>query len=78
MDHKKKIAEVRESLGVGYTVADELLVLAGDDKEMTCECSLASPGLDQCKAAIINTRFSRIEKRLDVIEDALALFEDAD
>jgi hypothetical protein len=76
MDHKKLIAEVRAELGVGYTVADELLVLAGDDKEMTCECSLASPGLDQCKAAIINQRFSRIEKRLEVIEDAL--FEDED
>ena len=63
-----KIDDLRNRIGVGKTVASELLVLAGGDIDMAEQCSLESAGLDQCKAAIINTRFSRIEETVDRLE----------
>ena len=60
-----KVAELRERIGVGTNVAHELLVLAGGDVELAAESSLASKGLDQCKALIIDKRFKRLEKELN-------------
>ena len=56
---------VRETLGIGNSVADELLTLSGCDPEMVIRCSQASNGLDQCKAKIINERITKIEVALD-------------
>ena len=57
-----KISQLRELIGVGHCVAEELLVLSGGDVDMAAECSRAARGLDQCKAAIINARFTRLEE----------------
>ena len=61
MISNRLVQELRERIGVGNSVAHELLVLAGEDVDLAEECSKASDGLDQCKAAIIDTRFKRIE-----------------
>ena len=60
-----KIKELRKRLGVGMSVAHELLVLSGGDVDLAEKCSRESPGLDQCKAAIINERFRRLEDECD-------------
>ena len=60
-----KINQLRKLIGVGRCVAEELLVLSGGDVDMAAECSRAARGLDQCKAAIINQRFRRIEADID-------------
>jgi len=60
----RKIKELRNAIGVGKGVAEELLVLAGGDTELAIDCSKASAGLDQCKAAIINARFQFLEDEL--------------
>ena len=54
--------ELRDRIGVGASVASELLVLAGGDVDMAEQCSNESEGLDQCKAAIIDRRFKRFEE----------------
>lgn len=58
-----KVDDLRQRIGVGKTVASELLVLAGGDVDLAEQCSKASAGLDQCKAAIIDKRFRRLEDR---------------
>ena len=60
----RKIKELRNAIGVGKGVAEELLVLAGGDVELATICSRESSGLDQCKAAIINARFEFLEDEL--------------
>lgn len=60
------IKELRKRLGIGMSVAHELLVLSGGDVDLAEKCSRESPGLDQCKAAIINERFRRLEDECDV------------
>lgn len=64
---KAKIKQLRDAIGVGPCVAEELLVLAGWDVDLATECSRKSSGLDQCKAAIINERFNRLEEDVDVL-----------
>lgn len=59
------VKELRKRLGVGMSVAHELLVLSGGDVDLAEKCSRKSPGLDQCKAAIINERFRRLEDECD-------------
>lgn len=49
---------------IGETVANELLVLAGDDPELVIDCSINSSGLDQCRAKIIDARFQFVEEQL--------------
>ena len=61
---KDKVAELRRRIGVGNSVADELLTLAGGDIDLAEKGSKMSPGLDQAKAAILNERISRIESKL--------------
>lgn len=63
MVRKQQIDEVKYRIGVGTTVAKELLVLSGGDVELVVDSSLKSPGLDQCKARIIDERFKRIENK---------------
>ena len=60
------IADLRDRIGVGYSVANELLILSNDDVDMAEEASVRSEGLDQCKARIIDRRFKRIERLLDI------------
>ena len=60
----KKVKELRERIGVGTSVASELLILSGGDIELTVEESRKAEGLDQCKAGIINARFRRIEEKI--------------
>lgn len=62
---KSKIADLCARINVKSGVASELLVLSGGDVDMAEACSKAARGLDQCKANIINERFSRIEADLD-------------
>ena len=57
----RKERELMHRINVGASVANELLILAGGDIELATEASLESPGLDQCKARIIDRRFRRIE-----------------
>lgn len=59
------VKELRKRLGIGLSVAYELLVLSGGDVDLAEKCSRESPGLDQCKAAIINERFRRLEDECD-------------
>lgn len=63
MDRKVKI--LRDRIGVGTSVASELLVLSGGDVDLAEQCSRESEGLDQCKAAIIDARFRRLEDERD-------------
>lgn len=56
------IKDLRNRIGVGKTVADELLVLSGGDIDLAEEASLEADGLDQCKANIIDMRLRRIEE----------------
>ena len=60
---KGKVDELRERIGVGRSVATELLVLSGGDVDMAVKASSESRGLDQCKSAIIDARFKRLEER---------------
>lgn len=62
---KEKVNELCARIHVGHGVAHELLVLGGGDVDLVEACSKAAKGLDQCKANIINERFSRIEADLD-------------
>lgn len=55
------IKDLRERINVGWSVAAELLTLAGGDIDLAEKASLESDGLDQCKAKIIDQRFKRIE-----------------
>ena len=55
------VKELQDRIGVGYIVAHQLLVLAGGDIDLATECSIQSTGLDQCKAKIIDARFSFLE-----------------
>ena len=57
----RKEKELRDRIGVGHAVANELLILSGDDIDLAEYASKISPGLDQCKANIINLRFRRLE-----------------
>lgn len=58
---KSKVNDLRDRISVGSSVATELLVLSGGDIDMAAEASFESTGLDQCKAAIIDKRFKRLE-----------------
>lgn len=65
MISNRLVQELRERIGVGASVAHELLVLAGGDIDLATKCSKEAEGLDQCKAAIIDCRFKRIEDERD-------------
>lgn len=56
-----QVVELRRRIGVGNSVAIELLTLAGGDIDLAEKGSKMSQGLDQAKAAILNERISRIE-----------------
>ena len=70
MISKRDIKELRNRIQVGNSVAEELLVLSGGDVDMAEECSRSSAGLDQCKAAIIDSRFRRLEEVCNECDDA--------
>lgn len=55
------VKELQLRLGVGPSVAAELLVLSGGDMDLAESMSKSSTGLDQCKAAIIDARFRKLE-----------------
>lgn len=59
------VQELRNRIGVGTSVASELLVLSGGDIDLAEKCSQESEGLDQCKASIINARFKRLENNYE-------------
>ena len=67
MSKSRKIKQLRDQIGVGNCVAEELLVLSGWNVDLAVKCSRESAGLDQCKAAILNERISRIEEDIDVL-----------
>jgi hypothetical protein len=48
---------------IGHNVLKELLVLAGGDTELVIDASINTPGLDQCKACIIDRRFGKLEQQ---------------
>lgn len=56
-----KINRIKEELGIGFSVANELCLLAGGDIDMVIEASDRSGSLSQCKAEIINKRFEKLE-----------------
>lgn len=57
----RMVKELRDRIGVGNSVASELLTLSGGDVDMAERASREAEGLDQCKARIIDERFRRIE-----------------
>lgn len=59
-----KINEVADQLDISKHLARELLILAGGDEEIVVDASLASRGLDQCKARILDMRLCTIEQEL--------------
>lgn len=59
-----KIKMLRDQIGVGKGVAEELLVLSGGNVDLAARCSKEAAGLDQCKALIIDSRFQAIEDDL--------------
>lgn len=59
---KEKVNELMERLGVGWSVANELLILTGGDIDMAEEASRKSFGLDQAKANAIDARFRKLEQ----------------
>lgn len=61
----RAVKELRDRLGIGMSVANELLILAGGDVDLAERCSRSSQGLDQCKARIIDARFRRLEDERD-------------
>ena len=77
-----KIKKIRDAIGVGSSVASELYVL-GNDIDMVIDASRASTGLDQCKAEVINRRFSKSEDeirvlrhRVNALEQRMSVLED--
>ena len=58
----RDIKKLRDRIGVSHSVATELLTLSGGDLDLAEECSRNSTGLTQCKAAIIDRRFNKIEQ----------------
>ena len=58
---KLAVKDLRDRIGVGNVVAEQLLQLSGGEVDMAEEASLASSGLDQCKARIIDARFAALE-----------------
>ena len=61
---KQKVKELQRRIGVGSSVAEELLVLSGGDLELAVKASAESRGLDQCKSAIIDGRFKKLEGKV--------------
>ncbi len=62
MEYRNRaVKELRDRIGVGTSVASELLVLSGGDVDLAVEESRKADGLDQCKAGIIDARFRRLE-----------------
>lgn len=59
---KDDLDVVSRELRIGYSVANELLLLANGDVEKVVECGLKSSGLGECKARIVNQRFDELEK----------------
>lgn len=59
----KKVNQVMRKIGCGGSVAREILTLAGWDVDLAVRASRSSCGLDQCKARIINERFSKLETK---------------
>lgn len=64
MIDKQLIEELKTLIGVGTSVAEELLILSGGDVSLAATASKESRGLDQCKANIIDRRVSAIEDKL--------------
>lgn len=60
----RKVNQLRDRIGVGNSVATELLILGGEDIELVVEASIQSDGLDHCKARVIDERLRRIENDL--------------
>ena len=63
MPTSRQIKDLRDRVGIGSSVAEELLILSGDDVDLAEAASRESRGLDQCKANIIDRRFKRLEVR---------------
>ena len=59
---KASIKDLRQRIGVGNVVAEQLLQLSGGDVMLAEQVSKASAGLDQCKAGIIDARFRQLEE----------------
>ena len=70
MEYKNcEVKELRNRISVSQSVASELLVLSGGDVDLAEKCSRKSNGLDQCKAAIIDARFRKLEDECDTFEN---------
>lgn len=64
MVSNRKVKELRDKIGVGNSVATELLILGDEDIDLIVEASVQSDGLDHCKARVIDERLRRIEDDL--------------
>lgn len=62
MKHDQLVQELSDELGITAPVANELLLLAGDNCELVKDCSYASSSVRECKARIVNERFGKIEE----------------
>lgn len=64
-DKELFIAELARDLDVSKSVAHELALLAGYDRELVIKASRGSSGLNECKAKIIDARFEKGEQNSD-------------
>lgn len=63
------VKAVAEELNVGRSVAWELLMLAGGDKDLAVSEAKNNYGLNQTKASIIDERLYRIERKVNGEEE---------
>ena len=57
-----KAEKLSIEIGCGIQLAQDLLILAGQDDELVKEASSACHGVESMKAYIINKRFNMLEK----------------
>lgn len=55
------IKHIRDQVGCGRSVSEELLVLSGHNPKLIVDCARASKNLNECKAHILNNRFLNME-----------------
>jgi len=60
--------DLAKKLGCSVKLADDLLVLAGEDSELVEETSSWSDNLAQLKYGIIDRRFNTLESRIERLE----------
>jgi hypothetical protein len=56
-------------IDIGPNMLRELVILAGGDDSLVLRCAMASKGVNECKARIIDGRFQTVERTNHGSED---------